>query len=227
MSEDSFTLFQSYFSLMAVLMGRALHEEREYLQGNASAPQTSSVLEPDTISHESLALSAVWLCCASSGILTSLLLIFGIYRVEVEPIKAVLFTFDFFLISLNLYALLCVVSQYQEYRAGRGTAAHQRNSPKVSSGQDGGTSSRCGCQLIYHVLRDAGSGSDGSSGGCRTPPDRRRHRCSTRGARWRQGPATPRPGLDPPALAVRPAARAAPPSPPPAAARPPPTRRAS
>ncbi|XP_034255154.1 uncharacterized protein LOC117653529, partial [Thrips palmi] len=32
-----------------------------------------------------------------------------------NPMTAIVFTLDFFLISFNIYSLLCVVSQYQEY----------------------------------------------------------------------------------------------------------------
>ncbi|CAL7936254.1 unnamed protein product [Xylocopa violacea] len=34
-----------------------------------------------------------------------------------------LYTLNFFLLCLNIYSVLCVISQYQEYVAGRGTAA--------------------------------------------------------------------------------------------------------
>ncbi|XP_035743221.1 uncharacterized protein LOC118451125 isoform X3 [Vespa mandarinia] len=40
-----------------------------------------------------------------------------------NPITAMLYTLNFFLLCLNVYSLLCVISQYQEYLAGRGTAA--------------------------------------------------------------------------------------------------------
>ncbi|XP_076286421.1 uncharacterized protein LOC143212031 isoform X2 [Lasioglossum baleicum] len=40
-----------------------------------------------------------------------------------DPAKVMLYTLNFFLFSLNTYSLLCVISQYQEYMAGRGTAA--------------------------------------------------------------------------------------------------------
>ncbi|XP_066249973.1 uncharacterized protein [Euwallacea similis] len=39
-----------------------------------------------------------------------------------NPIVAIFVTMDFFLNTLNIYTLLCVVSQYQEYQAGRGRA---------------------------------------------------------------------------------------------------------
>ncbi|XP_012230925.1 uncharacterized protein [Linepithema humile] len=40
------------------------------------------------------------------------------------PPLLMLYTLNFFLLCLNTYSLLCVISQYQEYLAGRGTAAH-------------------------------------------------------------------------------------------------------
>ncbi|XP_039438862.1 uncharacterized protein LOC120420029 isoform X1 [Culex pipiens pallens] len=41
---------------------------------------------------------------------------------QFEPVTAMLFTVDFFIMCLNIYCLLCVISQYQEYKAGRGGA---------------------------------------------------------------------------------------------------------
>ncbi|XP_011698886.1 PREDICTED: uncharacterized protein LOC105456499 isoform X2 [Wasmannia auropunctata] len=43
---------------------------------------------------------------------------------DFNPTKLMLYTLNFFLLCLNIYSLLCVISQYQEYSAGRGTAAH-------------------------------------------------------------------------------------------------------
>ncbi|XP_029172508.1 uncharacterized protein LOC114941635 isoform X2 [Nylanderia fulva] len=43
---------------------------------------------------------------------------------EFNPARVMLYTLNFFLLCLNIYSLLCVISQYQEYSAGRGTAAH-------------------------------------------------------------------------------------------------------
>ncbi|XP_076649468.1 uncharacterized protein LOC143357109 isoform X2 [Halictus rubicundus] len=40
-----------------------------------------------------------------------------------DPAKVMLYTLNFFHFCLNTYLLLCVISQYQEYMAGRGTAA--------------------------------------------------------------------------------------------------------
>ncbi|XP_065205131.1 uncharacterized protein LOC135835012 isoform X2 [Planococcus citri] len=41
-----------------------------------------------------------------------------------NPLTAVFFTVELFIFLLNAYSLLCVISQYQEYKAGRGTAAY-------------------------------------------------------------------------------------------------------
>ncbi|SPP77508.1 uncharacterized protein LOC117579340 [Drosophila guanche] len=40
-------------------------------------------------------------------------------RVIFDPIVGFIFTIDFFILCLNLYCLLCVISQYQAYRAQR------------------------------------------------------------------------------------------------------------
>uniref|UniRef100_A0A2M4CGB3 Putative zinc metalloprotease n=1 Tax=Anopheles darlingi TaxID=43151 RepID=A0A2M4CGB3_ANODA len=45
-----------------------------------------------------------------------------IIPLKFEPLTAMLFTIDFFIMCLNIYCLLCVISQYQEYKAGRGQA---------------------------------------------------------------------------------------------------------
>ncbi|BFF98096.1 uncharacterized protein DMAD_06351 [Drosophila madeirensis] len=47
-------------------------------------------------------------------------------RVIFDPIVGFIFTIDFFILCLNLYCLLCVISQYQAYRAQR--AELQQNS---------------------------------------------------------------------------------------------------
>ncbi|XP_029669196.1 uncharacterized protein LOC115239036 isoform X1 [Formica exsecta] len=55
---------------------------------------------------------------------------------EFNPARVMLYTLNFFLLCLNIYSLLCVISQYQEYLAGRGTAAHDYeyrvSIPKIS-----------------------------------------------------------------------------------------------
>ncbi|XP_066968721.1 uncharacterized protein [Macrobrachium rosenbergii] len=51
---------------------------------------------------------------------------------NINPVMALTFTFDFFCLVLNIYAVLCVISQYQEYLEGRGTASDEGSgSPPV------------------------------------------------------------------------------------------------
>lgn len=54
-----------------------------------------------------------------------------IATLDLSPTKVMIYTFSFFLLCLNIYSLLCVISQYQEYSAGRGTAAHEYRVPVV------------------------------------------------------------------------------------------------
>ncbi|KAH1008735.1 hypothetical protein HUJ05_009267 [Dendroctonus ponderosae] len=61
-----------------------------------------------------------------------------IHALQWNPSVAILITIDFFLNALNLYAILCVISQYQEYKAGRGK--HLTNSHLSSSHQQVGAS---------------------------------------------------------------------------------------
>ncbi|XP_032593895.1 uncharacterized protein LOC6558768 isoform X2 [Drosophila grimshawi] len=51
-------------------------------------------------------------------------------RVIFDPIVGFIFTIDFFILCLNLYCLLCVISQYQAYRLER---AEQRQHPALSA----------------------------------------------------------------------------------------------
>ncbi|XP_046733743.1 uncharacterized protein LOC124403995 isoform X2 [Diprion similis] len=112
-----------YFALTTVMTTKLLDQERQYLAGNLSAPQSASFLEPETISPTTVRFNIVILSCSSCGVLSSFLLLYGLFKVPFNPITAMLFTLDFFVVCLNVYSLLCVISQYQEYVAGRGTAA--------------------------------------------------------------------------------------------------------
>nr|XP_013189213.1 unnamed protein product [Amyelois transitella] len=49
--------------------------------------------------------------------------LFYLQTLDFNPITSFLFTLDFFIIVLNIYAMVCVISQFQEYLEGRGTAA--------------------------------------------------------------------------------------------------------
>ncbi|XP_039763735.1 uncharacterized protein LOC120636353 [Pararge aegeria] len=49
--------------------------------------------------------------------------LFYLQTLNFNPIISFLFTLDFFIIMLNIYAMVCVISQLQEYFEGRGTVA--------------------------------------------------------------------------------------------------------
>ncbi|XP_075990997.1 uncharacterized protein LOC142986396 isoform X2 [Anticarsia gemmatalis] len=53
----------------------------------------------------------------------NLFYLFYLQTLNFNPITSFLFTLDFFIIVLNIYAMVCVISQFQEYLEGRGTAA--------------------------------------------------------------------------------------------------------
>ncbi|XP_025154105.1 uncharacterized protein LOC105192637 isoform X2 [Harpegnathos saltator] len=144
-----------YFAVLALTTGMVLLEESQYLTGNRSLPESSSMLEAGTISPTTVRFNAMLLVCSCCGVLCSLLLLYGLLKdrkmllipwiivviacgfVDVAhslylifvapnfiPATVMLYTLNFFLLCLNVYSLLCVISQYQEYLAGRGTAAH-------------------------------------------------------------------------------------------------------
>ncbi|XP_021917484.1 uncharacterized protein LOC110828780 [Zootermopsis nevadensis] len=144
----------AYFSVTVVIMAHFVYSEHLYWSGNQTQPLSNSFLEPEVISPTSMIFNVVLLCSSGCGVLSSLLLIYGIYRdqrvflvpwiltvlltlcldlthsvyifvlhsTKFNPLTAIVFTLDFFLLCLNVYSLLCVISQYQEYKAGRGTA---------------------------------------------------------------------------------------------------------
>ncbi|XP_032309864.1 uncharacterized protein LOC6506639 isoform X4 [Drosophila ananassae] len=53
-------------------------------------------------------------------------------RVIFDPIVGFIFTMDFFILCLNLYCLLCVISQYQEYRRHRAELQQAASAPSSS-----------------------------------------------------------------------------------------------
>ncbi|XP_016845896.1 uncharacterized protein LOC100680166 isoform X2 [Nasonia vitripennis] len=67
-----------------------------------------------------------WICivivCSIVDI-SHLIYLFFFVSLDFNPITAMVITLDFFLLCLNMYSVLCVISQYQEYAAGRGTAS--------------------------------------------------------------------------------------------------------
>ncbi|KAF8793987.1 hypothetical protein HNY73_002013 [Argiope bruennichi] len=62
-----------------------------------------------------------WLVCVSMATLLDVFLcIYLTAKDSSDPLHSLLFITDFFFSALNVYCLLCVISQYQEYTAGRG-----------------------------------------------------------------------------------------------------------
>ncbi|XP_043286764.1 uncharacterized protein [Venturia canescens] len=141
-----------YFVLLAITTGTVLKDEHEYMLGNRSLPESMSFLEPENMSRVTVGFYVGLFVCSCSGVISSLLLLIGLFKdrrryllpwlVNVAacslidvlhtfylfgsqgfvPITALMYTLNFFLLCLNIYSLLCVVSQYQEYVAGRGRA---------------------------------------------------------------------------------------------------------
>ncbi|EFA00755.2 uncharacterized protein LOC103312561 isoform X2 [Tribolium castaneum] len=155
-----------YYTITAAHSSIVLHEELEFFKqcppkssNNCSDIKQATILDPDTTSESSIIFTLLSLSTSSSGILTSCLLLYGLYKdckfllipwiiniilftlqdvvyishqfyehaLGFNPSIAILITLDFFITSLNVYALLCVISQYQELKAGRGRAQDDQN----------------------------------------------------------------------------------------------------
>ncbi|PBC26467.1 hypothetical protein APICC_04259 [Apis cerana cerana] len=112
-----------YFIVLALTTGKVLQGESQYLRGNRSLPESSSFLESDTISPTTVWFNVMLFICSCCGVICNILLLYGLYKSTFDPTKVMLYTLNFFLFCLNIYSVLCVISQYQEYVAGRGTAA--------------------------------------------------------------------------------------------------------
>ncbi|XP_015116051.1 uncharacterized protein LOC107040468 isoform X2 [Diachasma alloeum] len=112
-----------YFILIAMSTGTVLQEEEEYLYGNRSMPKSPSFLEHESVSPVTVRFNITLLICSCCGVVACLLLLYGLLKLGFSPISALVYTLDFFLLCLNIYSLLCVISQYQEYTAGRGRAS--------------------------------------------------------------------------------------------------------
>ncbi|CAK9802827.1 hypothetical protein ANTPLA_LOCUS3344 [Anthophora plagiata] len=147
-----------YFTVLALTTGKVLEGESQYLRGNRSLPESTSFLEPDTISPTTVRFNVTLLICSSCGVICSILLLYGLCKdqrvflvpwiivviticfVDVahslylfvavstfDPTKVMLYTLNFFLLCLNVERMCkdCQMKrrQYQEYMAGRGTAA--------------------------------------------------------------------------------------------------------
>ncbi|CAB0042974.1 unnamed protein product [Trichogramma brassicae] len=67
-----------------------------------------------------------WICIVIACSLVDvahLFYLFFVVSLAITPTTAMVLTIDFFLLCLNVYSVLCVISQYQEYAAGRGMAS--------------------------------------------------------------------------------------------------------
>ncbi|XP_073960504.1 uncharacterized protein isoform X2 [Choristoneura fumiferana] len=65
----------------------------------------------------------------------NLVYLFYLQTINFNPVTSFLFTLDFFLIMLNIYAIVCVISQFQEYCDGRGTASFDFNDRDLAAVQ--------------------------------------------------------------------------------------------
>ncbi|XP_049313329.1 uncharacterized protein LOC105227490 [Bactrocera dorsalis] len=61
--------------------------------------------------------------------------------VNFDPVVGFIFTIDFFIMCLNSYCLLCVISQYQNYLQGLGCGNQQKRMDTVIQSADGGAGS--------------------------------------------------------------------------------------
>ncbi|XP_070159344.1 uncharacterized protein [Polyergus mexicanus] len=135
-----------YFALVASTTGTVFREESDYLKGEVSLPESSSFLEGGTVSPTTVHFNAMLLICSCCGVLCSLLLLYGLYKdrkmlllpwIIVIIICGIIdIAHSLYLFIVTIYSLLCIISQYQEYLAGRGTAAHDYeyrvSIPKIS-----------------------------------------------------------------------------------------------
>ncbi|XP_065090160.1 uncharacterized protein LOC135711283 [Ochlerotatus camptorhynchus] len=91
----------------------------------ASLGVISSVLVVLGLRMDKRALLLPWIVVMIANLLVEcvyFIYLIVIQTLQFEPVTAMLFTVDFFIMCLNIYCLLCVISQYQEYKAGRGAA---------------------------------------------------------------------------------------------------------
>lgn len=91
----------------------------------ASLGVVSSVLVILGLKMDKRTLLLPWIGVMIANLLVELvyfIYLIVIQTLQFEPVTAMLFTVDFFIMCLNIYCLLCVISQYQEYKAGRGAA---------------------------------------------------------------------------------------------------------
>ncbi|XP_045464917.1 uncharacterized protein LOC123674095 [Harmonia axyridis] len=148
-----------YYTVNTVHSYVVLNTELNIIFYNSTAQAPDSFINPDTTSTTSVVFTLLILVITACGILTSILLLYGIHKdckmlllpwvvnlvvfmildivyvlynliehaLKWNPFISILIMMDFFLTCLHMYALLCVISQYQELKAGRGRASDDQN----------------------------------------------------------------------------------------------------
>ncbi|CAG5039129.1 unnamed protein product [Parnassius apollo] len=124
----------AYFAVTIVIMGHFIEVEERYLSGKMKEPESESFLEPDKITSITVSLNITLLACSSFGFVACVLLIIGVYKdiklcllpwivaMVLETLVEVINVVYLFYLQ-TIYAMICVISQFQEYLEGRGTAA--------------------------------------------------------------------------------------------------------
>ncbi|KAF7988600.1 hypothetical protein HCN44_001173 [Aphidius gifuensis] len=123
-----------YFGLVATSMSMLLEDEHLYLSGNTTMPKSVSFLEPEGLSPVTLKYNMILLICSCCGVICCILLVYGLLRDQkyfllpwiVSVITSIFVDIShtlYLCIFTSVYSLLCVISQYQEYNSGRGTAS--------------------------------------------------------------------------------------------------------
>ncbi|XP_044757968.1 uncharacterized protein LOC123316082 isoform X2 [Coccinella septempunctata] len=152
-------LYRIYYTVNTVHSSFVLNTELNIIFYNSSAQPPDSFLNPDTTSTTSIVFTFLILVITACGIVTSFLLLYGLYKdckmlllpwvvnlvvfmildilyifynliehaLKWNPFISILIMLDFFITCLHIYALLCVISQYQELKAGRGRALDDQN----------------------------------------------------------------------------------------------------
>ncbi|XP_017481780.1 PREDICTED: uncharacterized protein LOC108370869 [Rhagoletis zephyria] len=77
--------------------------------------------------------------------------------VNFDPVVGFIFTIDFFIMCLNTYCLLCVISQYQNYLQGRGYADQQMRTEIVIETVDGEVTERQSCLKTTKINKSLAS----------------------------------------------------------------------
>lgn len=98
-----------YFTVLALTTGKVLQGESQYLRGNRSLPESTSFLEPDTISPTTVRFNVTLLICSCCGVICSILLLYGLckdQRVFLIPWIIVIVTICFIDVGHSLYLFI-------------------------------------------------------------------------------------------------------------------------